>query len=465
MAKRAADVAWAPMSDGECGLHPYQRNTRPRSSCRLSLPLYKATITQLAEKDSFRVGPSVDIDDAIVQRITKCLQRANHPTTPEAEAKVALHLASRLMGQHNVSQAEILAHEVPAARMQYAGQSVVTVQRLDENPLKPVRQQSYVESLCDAMTSFFDCKSYSTATGSCVEWTFYGIAENTIVAAMSFEMTYKLVAEWARPYRGVGAKNSYCLGISEELYRMSQAEKFEQEIQAKEAESAAIVAKVKHEKEERQKQLNLLAPQPVISNKPLFPEMKNYAQKRFGMDGRYSLWQHEDFLFNELSLSPDELEALTSSEGGSEDSSMDDFEPDFKLVNEDALNHFEDLDEEICNFIKSESPPFENLFGDYGLSGLSPRPRTAVSPSLPERKPTPTHLTDTKPTYPEPEAATKWSSHMQPVTFRATADKIAEDYLKCKGVKLYSRSARNRKIQDLNACKQGVQDSKKIDYT
>jgi hypothetical protein len=52
---------------------------------------------------------------------------------------------------------------------------------------------------------------------------------------------------------------------------------------------------------------------------------------------------------------------------------------------------------------------------------------------------------------------------MQLVTFRATADKIAEDYLKCKGVKLYSRSARSREVQDLNAYKQGVQDSKKID--
>jgi hypothetical protein len=128
-----------------------------------------------------------------------------------------------------------------------------------------------------------------------------------------------------------------------------------------------------------------------------------------------------------------------------------------------SLNQFEDLDEEISKFIKSESPPFENLFGGYGLSGLSPRPRTAVISSLPERKPTPTRLTDTLSTYPEPEAASKWSSHMQLVTFRATADKIAEDYLKCKGVKLYSRSARSRKIQDLNAYKQGVQDSKKID--
>ncbi|KAE8553635.1 hypothetical protein EYB25_005017 [Talaromyces marneffei] len=115
MAKRAADVAWASMSDGECELPPYQRNTRPRSSSKFPPPLYKATVKQLAETETTRVGPSADIDDSIIQRITKCLQRANHPTTPEAEAKVALHLASRLMGQHNVSQAEILAHEPPAA--------------------------------------------------------------------------------------------------------------------------------------------------------------------------------------------------------------------------------------------------------------------------------------------------------------------------------------------------------------
>lgn len=118
MVKRAADVAWAPIYNKEYGLHPCQRNTRPRSSFRLPSPLYKATVTQLAEKESVRVGPSANIDNAIVQQITKCLQRANHPTTPEAEAKVALHLASRLMGQHNVSQAEILAHEPPAAQMQ-----------------------------------------------------------------------------------------------------------------------------------------------------------------------------------------------------------------------------------------------------------------------------------------------------------------------------------------------------------
>ncbi|KAL3707134.1 hypothetical protein TMatcc_008148 [Talaromyces marneffei ATCC 18224] len=231
------------------------------------------------------------------------------------------------------------------------------------------------------------------------------------------------------------------LGHTEE---MSQEEKVEQELQAKQAESEAIAARVKHEEDERQKQLDQLAPQPVISDKPPFPGMKSHAQNNIGMDGCCGLWHHRDFPFNELSLSRDILEdvdifdSLNSSGGGSEDSSVDDLEPDFKLANKDILNHFEDLDKEISKFMKSESPPFENLFGGYSLSSLSPRPRTTVISSLLERKSTLTGLTDTKSTDPEPEPATKWSSHMQLVTFRATADKIVEDYLECKGVKLYS---------------------------
>jgi len=49
------------------------------------------------------------------------------------------------------------------------------------------------------MQIFFDCKSYSTRKYTSVEWTFYGIAENTIAAAMAFEMAYNLIIEWARP--------------------------------------------------------------------------------------------------------------------------------------------------------------------------------------------------------------------------------------------------------------------------
>lgn len=94
--------------------------------------------------------------------------------------------------------------------------------------------------------------------------------------------------------------------------------------------------------------------------------MKHHAQNSFGTDGCCSLWQHQDFPFGELSLSLDDLEALNSP-GGSEDSSVDDSEPHFTLANENILNDFKDVDQEISKFIKSESPPFENLIGCCGL--------------------------------------------------------------------------------------------------
>jgi hypothetical protein len=63
----------------------------------------------------------------------------------------------------------------------------------------------------------------------------------------------------------------------------------------------------------------------------------------------------------------------------------------------------------------------------------------------------------------EPELESKWASHMQLVTFRAIATKIADEYLEDKGVKLRNRLARSTVIRDRNAYSQGVRDSKKID--
>jgi hypothetical protein len=84
----------------------------------------------------------------------KCLQRGNHANTPEAEAKAALYLASRLMNRHNVSQADILAHESKEMQQQYAGRSIVTISRTDGSDTK-VNNQSYVIDLSDAMGNFF----------------------------------------------------------------------------------------------------------------------------------------------------------------------------------------------------------------------------------------------------------------------------------------------------------------------
>lgn len=213
MAKRTADLSWTIENDRALD-PPQRRPPRPASTPKLSPVRYKASLKELAETSTISGRAVNDIDDGIIQRIRKCLDRANHPNTAEAEAKAAVHLASRLIGQHNLSQAEVLAHESPDTRGQYAGLSTVSIHHV--NNLKQVRQQSYISTLCEAMTNFFDCKYYTTTRPSSLELTFYGIAENTVAASMSFEMAYNLIAHWASSYKGVATRNSYCLGASDD---------------------------------------------------------------------------------------------------------------------------------------------------------------------------------------------------------------------------------------------------------
>ena len=76
MAKRTADLIWVPGNHRERELPPRKRTARPPAPT-----LYKASVKELAETDTIRVTSStVDVDDVIVLRIKKCLERANHPT-------------------------------------------------------------------------------------------------------------------------------------------------------------------------------------------------------------------------------------------------------------------------------------------------------------------------------------------------------------------------------------------------
>ena len=56
-----------------------------------------------------------------------------------------------------------------------------------------------------------------------------------------------------------------------------------------------------------------------------------------------------------------------------------------------------------------------------------------------------------------------WASHMQLMTFRADATKIADEYLKDHGVKLGKGRNRSSIVRDRGAYEQGKEDGKKID--
>lgn len=191
-----------------------RRVSRRKSTRSPPIPIYKAKVGSLADQGSAEQRCATEVDEAIMSKIKKCLDRAHHPNTLPSEADAAQQLAIRLMSQHDVTQAEVLQSENVESHQQYAGESTVRIERTDGNNSKAVRIQSFVPDLLCAMSKSFNCKSYHCTGYSSLGATFYGIASNTVAAAMGFEVAYNLIVEWAREVAGPRKKNSYCLGAA-----------------------------------------------------------------------------------------------------------------------------------------------------------------------------------------------------------------------------------------------------------
>jgi len=473
MNKRPASDLSTILGETSQVLPPRKRNARQRERNPPAPPppLYRASVDEVADASAVAIGSTAAeaADNGIIERIKKCLARAHHPSTPEAEAKAAVHLASRLMGQYNVSQAEVLAHEDASVRQQYAGQSVVSLRHTDGDKRKGVRHQTYVNDLCSAMECFFNCKYYTTAELFHMTVTFYGIGENTTAAAMSFEMVYNLVNEWARAYKGGNPRNSYLLGISSSLKSMALIEKAEEEDRARRAEADAIAAREREEEAEQQARLDRLAPlreSPSAEHQQLEIDanagVSNVAESSHSAtrppDDESYLSESESF----RGFDCDDDHNSLDEESGSEDF----VETDFKVEPGDRVNPFIDVDDEVQRLVKVEPEVSEgsSRLWSASLAGLGPHEEIS---SL-GRSPATTLSAETKGTAirteeQELDKELKWTSHMQLVTFRETAANIADDFLKKKGTKLTQRSANYGCIRDVNAYRQGKADSRKID--
>ena len=419
---------------------PPKKTTRRRAKPALSNPPYKATVEKRALDDTTSAGSALSEEEKLIfQRIQKCLDRANHPSASEQEAKAAFHLANRLMEQHKIFQAEVLAHASVSEQKQYAGQSDVSIRHWDKSKKTCVRHHAYLNHLAGAMEVFFDCKSYSTARASSLQWTFYGIAANTVTAAKVFEAAYNFVARKAQLQKGVKAKNSYCLGISWELLRMAEREKALQEAQAKEAERNAIICKAKSEEAERQRHLDRLAPAPTFEDEPPTPKPSFSAEtggndtsnNGFGRDQDYIEIYSDSDNDDDIGLQGNLDSGVGNDDGeGGEDS----FEPTFKVNEGENLGSFLDVDEEITKLAcaRSTIPPETDVNTGHHSTTEAALDRT-------------------------------WESHMQLVIFRGKAMEIAQQYAKDQDMKLRKGRARSNVIRDRNAYEQGKNDSKEFD--
>ncbi|KAG5646174.1 hypothetical protein DXG03_004227 [Asterophora parasitica] len=150
-------------------------------------PTYVARVTETAT-DPAAVGASKveSADSSVIARIRKALKLAMHAGTGEAEAKLAMRMATKLMQAHNLTQADIIANETAEERSTRAGRSVVTI----------------------------------TSTAGKI---------NTVGASFAFEMLHNQIETWAierkKELKGRTAGNSYRNGAAQRVWNDAVDEK------------------------------------------------------------------------------------------------------------------------------------------------------------------------------------------------------------------------------------------------
>jgi len=85
----------------------------------------------------------------------------------------------------------------------------------------------------------------------------YGIATNTVAAAMAFEMVHNLIQDWSS--RRKGNKNSYRLGVAKGLHDTAYRAKEDEECRVREKEAQGLVTKEAVEKRKRQEEIDRLS--------------------------------------------------------------------------------------------------------------------------------------------------------------------------------------------------------------
>ena len=144
------------------------------------------------------------------------------------------------------------------------------------------------------------------------------------------------------------------------------------------------------------------------------------------------------------------------------ESSEDYIEPDFKVEDGNKGIASENIDEETRKLIKPEQLLSEALLKMYSQT-LSPIPSLTFFPSPGRDLTINTEQISSTISDVDIVLGSEWASHIQLIIFCVTAAKIADDYVKDRGVKIHHYSARRTVIHNRAAYNQGVKDSKKID--
>lgn len=399
-------------------------------SKRAPVPKQKAVIGWLDNEESSTTSgivPSgiLSAGEEVVERIKKCFERADHVNANENEARAAIMMASKYMKQHNIQRADLLEHENQSTRAARGGMSNVNIWPAKND--MAVRNQTWVNDLICAMEKFFDCTSYSTDLGDNIEWTFYGIAEHTISAAIAFEMCHNLIQEWSGPYTSVAARNSYSLGVADGLCRLAEQEKIDTEKAARDSERKAFAARLKDEDLKAARELERLRdPPPAPTSTPTPPAS---SPEKAAEPADYIDYDMDGF----------------DDDGSSDNEAMPDFNDQTAAT---VLDTAADFDTEMSQFILPEHDP--EPIETRVERRCGPHPPRAKSLMQPEQAGL------------DQEETAEWSSTKQLSTYRNYAKEIEDSVLKEKGIKLVKGRRAKRCVKDRDVFRIGRKDAEKI---
>ena len=116
---------------------------KPRITKQPPPPRQTAKVKDLVEL-KIAAAANSNVDAHILERIRKCLDRANHPNTPEMEATAALRMSSRLMAKYNVSNADLLAQASTSEEQARLGGEPTVVITSTKSPSTKVVSQTWV---------------------------------------------------------------------------------------------------------------------------------------------------------------------------------------------------------------------------------------------------------------------------------------------------------------------------------
>ena len=404
---------------------------------RRSLKLQKAKIGWLADDETRVIKTPQAVANAgkdVIERIKKCFARANHENANEAEARAAVKMASRIMEQHKIEQSDLMQAEDQSQRERRGGLSTVNIWPAENS--QSAHNQGWVTILVGAMQRFFDCRSYSTDYEEEITWTFYGIAEHTVSAAIAFEATHNQIQEWAGNFKGVSTRNSYSIGIARGLSTLAEEEKEATEESVRRYEARALAARIREEDIKQQVDLHKLShPSPTISPEPeTGNEMDiDEADSEHETGASYGGSPLLNFFNNPGYVSDDQVQA------------------DFNGANDTKLGPVEtsgDFDAELQKFIVPDSTAY--IQDEYArMNDDDIMSSTEIDEEL-----TPGDTI---------EDTAEWKSMRQLSTYREMSKDIEDSVLQAHKIKLKKGRKVKQSVKDRDAYQKGEKDSKKIE--